>query len=406
MLARLTHTAERGQVLIALALMAPVLLAMAGMAVDIGRYADDKRTIQNAADAIALAAAQQLCAPSASNSQNAVNCTDTDAARTTAVAYAAKNNVTFDPATDLAFPAYTPGVGNPSVRVTLRDDVDFAFVRVLGIDSKRVAAHATAIKTTPGAMSGVIPFAVTQCWLDTAAPGTPIVIHDDANGGDGPCGTGNGNYGSIQIDNTGKANNCKFGDTTGYICNIEHGTTYTVCSSGQTDCDAATCPGTASQCAETSPQCDGPVCPSLTGVGTGPMSAMDTRLNATLPNCDTFAEVFSPSASGDGSYDLNPDCNPWNGPGACPTPEDDTEPPSSCSRRVVVVPVIDSFGKGTSDFTMLGFSLLFLDQTPPICPQGNDCTVTGIFVKSDVSVNAITGVYDAESSIHFTRLTE
>jgi Flp pilus assembly protein TadG len=391
--------------LIAIALLAPVLLAMTGMALDIGKYADDKRTLQSAADAIALAAAQQLCTPSAVNSQNAVNCTDTDAARTTAVSYAAKNNVSFDPSTDLTFPAYTPGTGNPTVHVSLSTNVNFSFMRVVGINAKRVAASATAIKTTPGTMSGVLPFAVTQCWLDSAAPGTPIVIHDDANGGEGPCGAkSNGNYGSIQIDDTGKANNCKFGDVTGYVCDIEHGTTYTVCSDGQTGCDAAVCPG--SQCIETSPQCDGPVCPSLTGVGSGPISAMDTRLQATLPACDTFAEVFTPSASGDGSYDLNPNCNPWNGPGACPAPADDTEPPSLCSRRVVVVPVIDAFGNGSSDFTMTGFALLFLDQTSPICPKGNDCTVTGIYVKSDVSVNALTGIYDPDSSIHFTRLTE
>ena len=55
---------------------------------------------------------------------------------------------------------------------------------------------------------------------------------------------------------------------------------------------------------------------------------------------------------------------------------------------------------------MTGFALLFLDQTSPICPKGNDCTVTGIYVKSDVSVNALTGIYDPDSSIHFTRLTE
>jgi hypothetical protein len=70
------------------------------------------------------------------------------------------------------------------------------------------------------------------------------------------------------------------------------------------------------------------------------------------------------------------------------------------------VPVIDGFGKGSSAFTMTGFALLFLDQTSPICPQGNDCTVTGIYVKSDVSVNALTGIYDPDSSIHFTRLSE
>ena len=48
---------ERGQAIIIVALLLPVLLGMAGMAVDIGSYASERRTLQNAADSIALAAA-------------------------------------------------------------------------------------------------------------------------------------------------------------------------------------------------------------------------------------------------------------------------------------------------------------------------------------------------------------
>jgi Flp pilus assembly protein TadG len=53
-------TSERGQVLMFIALLLPVITAMAGMAVDIGSYAADRTQLQSAADAIALAAAREL----------------------------------------------------------------------------------------------------------------------------------------------------------------------------------------------------------------------------------------------------------------------------------------------------------------------------------------------------------
>ena len=75
---------ERGQVLLVSALLAPVLLGMVGIAVDVGGYADDKRTLQNSADAIALAAAQDLCKP---------DCTSTTQAINTGQAWATKNGI-------------------------------------------------------------------------------------------------------------------------------------------------------------------------------------------------------------------------------------------------------------------------------------------------------------------------
>ena len=57
---KLLRRRERGQVLMMAALLLPVLLGMAGMAVDVGSYASDRRQLQNAADSIALAAAQEL----------------------------------------------------------------------------------------------------------------------------------------------------------------------------------------------------------------------------------------------------------------------------------------------------------------------------------------------------------
>jgi Flp pilus assembly protein TadG len=61
---RMLFKRECGQIIIIAALLLPVLLAMTGMAVDLGSYASDRRSLQNVADAVALAAAQELCATS------------------------------------------------------------------------------------------------------------------------------------------------------------------------------------------------------------------------------------------------------------------------------------------------------------------------------------------------------
>ena len=55
-----TPRRERGQILVMAAILLPVLLGMAGMAVDVGSYASERRSLQNTADSIALAAGQDL----------------------------------------------------------------------------------------------------------------------------------------------------------------------------------------------------------------------------------------------------------------------------------------------------------------------------------------------------------
>ena len=51
---------ERGQVAMIAAGLLPVLLGMTGLAVDVGSYMSERRQLQNAADSIALAGAQEL----------------------------------------------------------------------------------------------------------------------------------------------------------------------------------------------------------------------------------------------------------------------------------------------------------------------------------------------------------
>ena len=59
---------EGGQVIVLAAVALPVLLGMVGMGLDLGSYASERRSLQNAADSIALAAAQGLPDESAAQS--------------------------------------------------------------------------------------------------------------------------------------------------------------------------------------------------------------------------------------------------------------------------------------------------------------------------------------------------
>ncbi|NLT74847.1 MAG: pilus assembly protein TadG, partial [Chloroflexi bacterium] len=55
------HMREGGQTLVIVALAMAVLMLMAGLAVDVGMAYNERRDMQNAADAAALAGAQRLC---------------------------------------------------------------------------------------------------------------------------------------------------------------------------------------------------------------------------------------------------------------------------------------------------------------------------------------------------------
>ena len=116
---------ERGQILVMAAILLPVLLGMAGMAVDVGSYSSERRSLQNAADSIALAAGQEL--------------PDASAVQARADEYAAKHDV------DLSHldVTVTGGTTEPRVRVEIDKGHDFIFMGILGIENADVGAVAS-----------------------------------------------------------------------------------------------------------------------------------------------------------------------------------------------------------------------------------------------------------------------
>lgn len=139
---------ERGQVLVIFVLAIVGLFAAAGLAFDIGRFYSEKRFLQNAADAAALAGAQALISGDTTS--------DADAA----VRAVLLSNLTGSPnGTPPTLPPTTPvyqdgHAGDPSylangilisgcsVRVAVQSSVSYTFGRIVGLDADTIGAQA------------------------------------------------------------------------------------------------------------------------------------------------------------------------------------------------------------------------------------------------------------------------
>ncbi len=151
---------EGGQSIILVAVAIAALCGVAALVVDTGMVSVAQGQLQNAADAAALAAANDL--PSAS------------AAATTADAYGVLNGV---PAANTSIT--TPYKGNANkVEVICTKTVQYTFARVIGINSTTVTARAVAEKT---GMSGG-PFGYSIFYGDPAGT-LSLRSYDLATGG-------------------------------------------------------------------------------------------------------------------------------------------------------------------------------------------------------------------------------
>ncbi|MEX2247102.1 MAG: Tad domain-containing protein [Dehalococcoidia bacterium] len=350
-------------------LLIPVLLGMAGLAIDFGGMAGERRELQNAADSIALAASQEL--------------PDEAAAYAKADEWAAKNGI--DPARMTV--VVMGGSIEPKVVVRIDRPYELHFLKAVGIESRNVTARAAAIKASFGGGAAVVPWSIEQPTLEDATNGSSFVIKYDANNG------ANGNFNAVRLDGSGASD---------YEESATFGSDSQLCAVSTANCTVAACSGSSSDgCAETAPQCTGPECRPKTGNMTGPTrDAVDYRISHTSPQCDTFAETF-PTQKADGTYQISPSCNPWNGPGVCTSPTD------LCSRRVLVIPVVDDFGNGSSDpVEIQRFALVYLEGYANGSCTGNSCEINARFVRAELGVNALAGIYEPEAPIQFVRLVE
>jgi len=261
-----------------------------------------------------------------------------------------------------------PDEPNPRISVTLKRNHDFTFARVLGISSGTVEATASAVKTSPGGGTGVLPLSIKE--EDLPEFGKQAVLKYDAQNVE------NGNFGPVRIDGSGASV---------YKDGMKYGSDSVVCADTTT----------AGECQETSPECDGPECLTEPGNMTGPTSdGIDYRMDNTADECNDFTGDNGAFVdNGDGTHYLKPECNPFLASG-----ED--------SLRVVLIPIIDELCNGSCEVTIKGFALFYLEGYDSGKCSGNDCEIEGRFVKAHVNVGALTGVYDSDGSIQFVRLVQ
>jgi len=248
---------ESGQALILAAAAMVVVLGMAAMAIDVGMFLHERRELQNAADAAALAGAQDL--PGSPGS-----------AVISATSWAEKNGIGAGELEGVT--VSTTYANNDTVTVQVKRDVPWLFARVLGRGSDTMRADASARVGSPETASNVMPFSLLEDDKAALVYGQQVGIKFSAQGAASP-----GNYGILDFGVPGAED---LRDT------ILHG-------------DDVTIGGFES---------------SLTGNKVGPVKqALADRLALTSAACDTFDEVFE-TVEGVQHFRSN-ECNPWEDEG-------------------------------------------------------------------------------------------
>ena len=148
-----THDREEGAVTIIVAVMLVVLLGMAALAVDVGAMYAEKAQLQNAADASALAVAED-CAGGACG----------EAEDTAALLANANSNDTASGVTSVTFPAPTTVRVETFAREAGSDADSFSlfFSRIMGFDTTEIHAVAEASWGPPDSGS-TLPWTVSEC---------------------------------------------------------------------------------------------------------------------------------------------------------------------------------------------------------------------------------------------------
>ncbi|NLM46305.1 MAG: hypothetical protein GX200_05860 [Firmicutes bacterium] len=173
---------EKGSSLVIVMLAMVALLGSAAMVTDYGLLAAKRRALATAADAAALAGAQELVLNPGAGSQ----------ALEKAVEYAVLNGV--EPEVVEAGLSH----GGRAVTVTVRDNVQYSFARVLGFFTGDVSATATALTGTVSALTGVVPLTIVE---QDFVKGQEYHLKSFPAGELGP-----GNFGALALGGKGAAN--------------------------------------------------------------------------------------------------------------------------------------------------------------------------------------------------------
>lgn len=181
---------EDGFAAVMFALCLPIFVGIAALLVDVGHGFADKRELQNAADAAALAAAVYL------PSTNGAVLTQ---AQNAAINYAALNGVTIT-AADVTFTSTS--VENDTVHVATHQTVQFAFAPALGLSASTVRATSAAQLGAITAGLGVMPWGMTK----PAGGFNFNQLYCMKLASQGTCATGTpSNFSEVNVDDSGSS---------------------------------------------------------------------------------------------------------------------------------------------------------------------------------------------------------
>jgi Flp pilus assembly protein TadG len=339
---------EFGQGLVLGALAMVVILGFTAMAIDLGIFLHERRDLQNAADAAALAGAAEL-PESPAEAEAKVH------------EWAAKNGIDIAGGELDLVEVTTTYVTNDTVRVRVTREVPFVFGRVLGLTSETMHATGASLVGSPTIATNAMPWALRKSYKEAAeldGYGLPVVLMESEHGG------ASGAFGGLCFDA-----HCGASD---YREAIEEGATVDLTGSYEM------APG---------------VMPGPTDQGVG------YRLTNTDENCDTFEEVFRQIGPNEWEF-IDNACNPW------------TDEGSGSLRVVLAPVIEDYYydecGGASCTVQVSAFAMLFLED-PSACvtpAHPDEPLVCARFLRASFDVGFLIGQYDPNTDIRFVRLVE
>lgn len=328
---------ERGQTLLIFVLALGVLMGFTAMAIDVGLFYEDRRHLQNTADAAALAGVAELPY-------------DAAAAKAKAAEWALNNGV--DSSEIKTIEIRTTDFPNDTVYVEVETQFDWIFGRVLGQTSSAVGADAAAQVGSLSANGDLMPWAIVMgdsaCLLGNGNPIPNAECSVKVGAGSGVTGW----YGALDLDGNG-------GGSAEYESNIIDGTADTAyCAVGQPE-----------------PECQTSVVHALDGnkVGGTGQGIEDRFAEEPTPGCgdgagiDQFDEVFEPDTSGVADYIV-----------VCPD-----------SPRLIIVPIVTLNGDPVKTVTIQGWALAYLNGYT--CVDAVNCT--GAKGHWEVQITMVDAIY-------------
>ena len=360
-----TKSGECGQVLVLAAFGMTAFLGLVALTVDAGIYLQERRQLQNAADAAALAGVVFLPG-------------DTASAEQAALAWAVNNDM--DPS-EIA--SVTFEEGNTRIRVQLQREVPAMFARVFGFIDFDVSSSAAAQTGSVSGITGLAPFGVLEDAVNVCdSPPDPdclMTLKYNVNN------TG-ATIGDLDFDGQG-------GGAHEVADVIMGGNKDPVCAGNSQSAP----PG----CQFTEPQ--------KPGNSTGMIrTAVNWRIDETTGECGTLAQVIGPDLDKNGRPDIKSSCNPWN-QGATDDDGDggtcDNLPNGVGSCRLLALPVIAASGDPdnpfpgpSEDVTNIWFALFWLEPFENGGCSGNSCEVRGYFIDAEANVSGLLGAPDPGSN--------